>query len=329
MTIPQSKRTFRWTSLIGPILLVLLLWQVDFSALAQALHNATISLFVVALLLNVPLILLKSLRWQGLMSSQRISYPTTQAYLAYHGSIFIGLLTPGRLGEFVKALHISQDCGVSVGEAFASVLVDRIFDLYILLIVGGAALLTLPGWHQSNDTLIVALMLLLSLIPLMLFLHDGVFGVVRTQGTRLGKAGRWLFAPDSVLMQLRGGLQQISWFRVLTAIALTILSYLLFFGQCYLLAWALQVKLTFVQISFAVAIGSLVALLPISIAGLGTREAAIVAYLGTLGVSAAVALGFSLLMLANFHVINGLMGAIAWWIKPVPLEGLRLPRPDT
>ena len=66
-----------------------------------------------------------------------------------------------------------------------------------------------------------------------------------------------------------------------------------------------------------------VTLLPISISGLGTREAAIVAYLGTIGVPAEAALGFSLLVFVTFYVGGGLMGAAAWWVKPVPLKQMR------
>ncbi len=321
-TLARTRRKIPWKILIGPLLLVILLWQVDFQALARILQRANGLLFVFAMTLNIPLILLKSLRWQGLMLSQHIRYPTGQAYLAYHGSVFIGFLTPGRLGEFVKSFHVSRDCHVPVGQAFASVLVDRIFDLYLLLIVGGFALLTLPTWHTGN-TLLPLLGGLLFLVPVLMFLHDGIFAVVRRLGLRLGKAGRWLFAPEGWLLQLRGGLQQISVGWLLLAMVLTIISYGLFFGQCSLLAWALGMEIGFVQVSFAVALGSLISLLPISIAGLGTRETAVIAYLGTMGFPAAFALGFSLLMFANFHVINGLMGAVAWWIKPLPLEELR------
>jgi len=91
----------------------------------------------------------------------------------------------------------------------------------------------------------------------------------------------------------------------------------------YLLALALGLPIKFVPVSYAIALGSLVTLLPISISGLGTREATIIAYLSTLGISAEAALGFSLLVFATFYLGGGLMGAAAWWLKPVPLTRLR------
>ncbi len=75
----------------------------------------------------------------------------------------------------------------------------------------------------------------------------------------------------------------------------------------------------FMQITYAAAIGSLVTLLPVSISGLGTREAAIIAYLGAQGVTSEGALGFSLLVFFTFYIAGGIIGAAAWWVKPVPL----------
>jgi uncharacterized membrane protein YbhN (UPF0104 family) len=94
----------------------------------------------------------------------------------------------------------------------------------------------------------------------------------------------------------------------------------LFYGQCYLLALALSLPIDIIRVSMAVALGSLVTLIPISISGLGTREAVIVAYLGNAGVAPEAALGFSFLVFATFYIAGGLMGAIAWWLHPVPLS---------
>ena len=51
-------------------------------------------------------------------------------------SLFIGFITPGRLGEFVKTLYLKADKGISLSKGFSSVLVDRFFDLYLLIILG-------------------------------------------------------------------------------------------------------------------------------------------------------------------------------------------------
>lgn len=115
---------------------------------------------------------------------------------------------------------------------------------------------------------------------------------------------------------------QVSWPVLLAAIGLTVAAYGIFFVQCYLLALALNLSLNFTTVVYAVALGSLVTLLPLSISGLGTREATIVYYLGLQGISSSAALGFSLTLFIVFYVGGSLFGMIAWWLEPIPMDGL-------
>jgi hypothetical protein len=304
---------------LGLILLIGLLFRVDLHQLVRLMQHAEVLPVIMALLLLLPLITIKTLRWQALLRAQSVHIRIQPALLAYFGSLFIGLLTPGRLGEFVKAVHVRQECGTPLTYAISSVFTDRLFDLYLLLIVGGAALFALAPGNIELGALIGSFVVVT--LPLILFLNDYTFGWVqrdwlsRWQGSHIGRPITWL-------IEVRSGMCMLSWPRLLSSSGLTMLAYGVFFGQCYLLARALDLDLSFIEVSYAVALGSLVTLIPISISGLGTREAAIIAYLGTLGISAEQALGFSLLVFLTFYLGSGLLGAVAWWIKPAPLTAL-------
>lgn len=309
----------------GLVLLVVLLWRVDMHEVLRVVRSAHVPLLVLSLSMIVPLIFTKTVRWRGILHAQGISFAIGPAFLAYFGSLFIGFLTPGRLGEFVKAVHVSQDCGVSSAQAFSSVLADRLFDLYMLLLVGGAAFFSLAlagGGATSRYVLACVVSTLLLTVPMVLFLNNTTFGWFQRMGMRFGALGHKLFAPDGWLATMRSGMCQLTWRWILLASVLTVVAYAIFFGQCYLLALALDIEAGFVRVTYAVALGSLVTLLPISISGLGTREATMIAYLGIVGVPAAQSLGFSLLVFATFYMGGGMIGALAWMLKPVALTGM-------
>jgi uncharacterized membrane protein YbhN (UPF0104 family) len=270
-----------------------------------------------AVALIVPLILVKTIRWQGILKSQGVSMALGAALQAYFASLFIGFLTPGRLGEFVRALYVQKDHKASAGKAIASVLADRLFDLCALLIAGGAALFAFSTFESGIVIILLPAMLLGSALGL--YLHHGTYACIRQLFGRLGGWGRRLFAPEGWIAQIRDGLLMMRWPLSLLNVGWTVLAYALFFLQAYILAKALSIPLTYLSSMYAVALGSLAALLPVSISGLGTREAVIVAFLGTLGVSREMALGYSLLVFATFNLAGGLMGGIAWMIKPAPL----------
>lgn len=300
----------------GLVVLAILLWQADLSHLVGQIQGAKWIIVAIAFLLNCPHILMKSQRWLLLLSAEGIRYRWWKAYLAYYGSIFIGLLTPGRLGEFIKALHVSKDCNVSTRRAFTSVLVDRLFDLYSLALVGGLALVALG---MGSATVLTATLLAtvgVLLIPAALLWNRTTFRYLQSAGMRLGKVGRGLLGDDGWVTEIHDGLRQLTLPYLLVCALFTGIAYAIFYGQTYLLGLSLGLDAPFLTISFAVALGSLVTLVPISISGLGTREAAVVAYLGANGVPAQAALGFSLLVFAVFYVGGAVIGSVAWFIKP-------------
>ncbi|PWT88794.1 MAG: hypothetical protein C5B54_10040 [Acidobacteria bacterium] len=293
------RNSKNWLRLIGIALLIFLLSRINLQEMLSALRQAALPLVLLAVIANVPQIFLKAIRWRQLLRSQGIEYAAIPAMLSYFGSIFIGLLTPGRLGELVKAAHVSHDCNIPKARAFSSVLVDRLFDLYALMILGGAALLSQHTGMDKKNAIAFALSAAVLVIPLIVFLKFPIF------------------SENSWIGQMRISLLELKLPAILIGSLLTIIAYAIFFEQCYLLAQSLMLNATFLQISYAVALGSLVTLIPISISGLGTREAAIMSYLKTIGISPAASIGFSLLIFLTFYVAGGLMGAIAWYIKPV------------
>lgn len=307
-----------WLRIAGLILLGLLLWKLDTSEVYSTIRRIAPSFLILAVLLNIPQIFIKALRWRFLMLAQGIQYSAKNAALSYFGSIFIGLLTPGRLGEFVKTIHVSHDCGIPASRAFPSVLVDRLFDLYALLLFGSTALLA--GSQQKSKALLFAESALLLILPLIAILHQATFQKIQSWGMRAGKFGKKFFGEGSWLQELRNFLITLRWNHILLASVLTTIAYAIFFGQCYLLAIGLGMNIDFLKVCFAVSLGSLVTLLPISISGLGTREAVMITYLGRAGISPELSLGFSLLVFVTFYIAGGLIGAIAWFIKPVPLK---------
>ena len=315
---PTSQRLVAWLPrLLGLVLLGVLLVRFDTRRLLHAISTADGSFILIAMIGMVPLIAIKTVRWQAVLRAQQVYFPFLPAFSAYFGSLFIGYLTPGRLGEFVKAAHVSRQDRVSFGQAFSTVLADRLFDLYALLLVGGAALANMTTGNLFVAVAGPALLLTLGLIA---FLNRSTFGWFRGVASRFGSAAGRLSTLGRWVSDTRDGLRQLTPGWLLLAIGLTALAYLLFYGQCYLLALALSLPIDIIRISMAVALGSLVTLIPISISGLGTREAVIVAYLGNAGVAPEAALGFSFLVFATFYIAGGLMGAIAWWLHPVPLS---------
>jgi uncharacterized protein (TIRG00374 family) len=130
---------------IGPVILLVLLARLDIGATWSLLAGARWPLFVVAQLVFVPTLLLRSLRWKLLASGSADMSPGNarmtigSAIGVYAYAILIGSATPGRVGEFIKVVHLRQQ-GRAFGAAFIATFTDRLLDLAFLVLVGCGAL---------------------------------------------------------------------------------------------------------------------------------------------------------------------------------------------
>ena len=321
MLKPGSKPTWhRYLRMGGIGLLVALVASLDLQESLATISSTRWTLLLAALILNLPQISLKALRWWYLMRAANIHYGIGNSVLAYFGGILVGLLTPGRLGEFAKVMYVQHDMKIPAALAMPSALVDRLYDLYFLFTIGAIAAYRSLGWQVLSTHIIVPSLLLTLTTPLILLSNQRAYALVSRIGLRLGRLGTLLFGEGGWGLEVHRFMRKISIHTVIIGSILTVLAYGLFFTQCYLVAMSLSMRVSFADASFAVALGSLAALLPISISGVGTRDAAIIAYLARHGITPEQALSFSLLIFITFHLMGGLLGAFAWQIKSLPSD---------
>ena len=315
---PSLRTLGNWgMRLLGGGLLVVLLTRVDIHQIYASYQQSTKWIIVLVASGLIPMFYLKTLRWVVILRAQGLRLRVWPSLIANFGSFFVGALTPGRLGEFIKAMYVSREAQVSVAHGLSSVLVDRLFDLYTVMIIGGVSIFQLGS--ELNIAIAFVIVGGVVTLPLITLLHDRIYSTLESIGTRLGRLGQKLFGEKGMLTDLRRGLRQISVSALSIGLALTLLSYCLYFTQCYLLAVALQIDIPLRAVVFAIAIGGLVTLLPISISGVGTRDAAIVFYLSRYAVQPETALSFSLLVFLVFYVQAGIIGALAWAAQPIPI----------
>ncbi len=311
---------FLFPRTIGLILLIILLQRIDTGHLMDTLKKADLGMVTLAMILLIVLIGIKTVRWQLILRTLKISISWRNAFLSYFASIFIGFLTPGRLGEFGRALYIRNDPNAQSGVGFSSVLADRLFDLYALILAGSAAIFSLGSRLYWLWTI---LFFVVSLLPVFLFISEVSFNWIKNLAARLGRVGTGVFDQEGWLIGMRQGLLKMGMKLLAISAVLTVTAYLVYFTQCFILSKALAIEVSYSSVMFAVALGSLITLLPFSISGLGTREATIIAYLSTVGISPETALSFSFLVFVTFYVMGGLIGALAWLVHPIQLNSKR------
>ncbi len=135
----------KWKLLVGSLLSVLFLFLAFRGArlddVAHALADAEYIWIIPVLVLTVLAFALRAWRWRLLLEPvKRIGF------LPLFSSTMIGFmgnnLLPARLGELMRAHSLGRSSDVSRSAALATIVVERIFDIIVLLIVFGLILLS-------------------------------------------------------------------------------------------------------------------------------------------------------------------------------------------
>jgi uncharacterized protein (TIRG00374 family) len=302
--------------LIGLAILVFILTRIDLKATLAALKGLHWGYLLLAVAANLPLFGLKAWRWQEMLKMQGIHYPWRDAFLAFVAGLFLGLVTPGRVGEMSKALYLKQDRNVPLSVGFANVLMDRLFDLYTIMILGTVGLIwyhLLPDWALA---LILAGTLASLLLPILLLseqLASWALAIVQ----HLPVLRRYHPRLAAAAGRFQQGLRPLLTPRLILPLLLTQVAYFLFFEQGHLLAQAVDLPVGIAYLAVSLSVAGVVTLLPISISGLGTRDAALIAMFAPLGIAASHTMAFSTLYFLTFYIVGGIIGAIAWQLKPL------------
>ena len=256
------QRSFQLLRLAGIVLVIVILANTDMSALWAYMKQVDGLLFALAVLFQLLLLFLKAVRWIYLNEFSFHKQDIPQRFGEFFESYAIGVITPGRLGELMKAGHAKSREGFL--DAALRVVVERGFDVGVFVVFAGLAMAIpvipgLPpfwGWLvTAAGVAFIALAFFVLLSPRALSLLEGFFKFFR------------LLKKESALHYRHRNAGNI-----LAVGGLSLLSNLSYFVSCYFLATGVGIELSFLWITGGVAFAGLLNMLPVTVMGLGTRE---------------------------------------------------------
>jgi len=308
-------RKGKYLPLVGVLLFLMLFMMIDLDVLIIVIKKVDLTIYIAAVLLSLPILLIRAFRWQLLLIDKDIKYDFNSVFASYLIGIFIGLFTPGRAGELARVFFVTNDCGVSTGRAFPSVLIDRLFDLSVILAVGLIALIDFTADNHFSSIMAIILLVVLCSLSMIFIIHPKAKLILQNIVKWLIRNKYWAAKVSSFVDDMHQSIILLKKQTLVRSIGLTLLSYAIFFMQCFLIAMSLGLQITLVEISYALSLATLVAFLPISISGIGTRDIMLISYMASLSISTEQALGFSILFLGAFHVFAAITGLMAICVR--------------
>ena len=299
---------------IGLILFIFILYKLNLTEIIALLSSINPFYFALALLLFIPLLVIKAMRWQLIMKAQNIDYSLKESTIMYVAAMYISALTPGRIGDFIKIFYLKGD-GYPFGKSFATVLLDRLFDLVSLLLLGYVGMLLFISLFGRVVNILSCIFVGMLLIIFIIYNKDFSTGILEYISSH--------FIPEKYrenakvgFSDLYNGIKTLNTNQLTLVIFMTFLGWLIYFVTMYLLALAIDINIPFLYLATCVSISAVITLIPISLSGIGTRDATLIILFSYLGLSKESAIAFSMMILF-MYAVNGSIGLVAWLKKPV------------
>jgi uncharacterized protein (TIRG00374 family) len=296
-------------------ILLFLLWKVEFNAkgFEDTLSSVRIGYYLLSLLGVIVVLGIKSYRWRLLIHNEGASYSAYKGFAAYMASDAVGIVTPGRIGEIARLYYLREESTISFYSAFKTIVSDRIFDFTMLGWFGLSGMLfyfktfgDYPGLYYALGVLLLVVLAYVVTIRFLAF-------ILRNKKVNRLPVFRFIYESFLAVTQK----------QALRMWVITILAYSMYFGFSWLIMISLHLTPSYMDVVFIMSIMSLSTIIPLSVAGFGTREATLVLLFSYYGLASETAISFSLMHFTAFFLWGGLIGLVFWLLMPISLQQVK------
>lgn len=304
----KEKIMFFVRLVVGLGIIFVLFKIVPYGQLKQSLINADLRLIVLSFFVFASLFFITAFRWLWILrcGNIHISY-WDSVYLLLCG-LFFNLFCPSIIAADVfRTSFIRMRQKDAATKVASTVIMDRVTGFVGLFMVSLIAVLCVPSIAKDRVVFIALAFLLSLLLGLNFFIFNQKFAQFCLFFIK------WLPFLHRPISRLA---HQLHFFKNHPWVYLrcVLLSMLIHGGvvlSFYINAMALHVDSSIGYFAVVVPMTIVLSVLPISVAGLGTREAGSVYFFAKIGVLKSVALGISLLNFV-FMVLSGLIGGVLY-----------------
>jgi uncharacterized protein (TIRG00374 family) len=302
-----------WRSAVGIALsAALLAWvlrEVSLGEVWTELSRSNLPLFLASTFCATAIFPLRAIRWRVILQPVAPNQPLGALWRSIAIGIMVNNVLPARAGEIALAYALTRVTSVSFATSLASLAVDRLFDMLVLLLLGAAALLDPAFPHSAKiagqsmgsiaqGSIILVVLLVAALYSLAVFPSQLVrlFEIfARRVSPRVEERGKL------VLLRFSEGLSVLrSPRRFLLVLAWTIAHWLLN-GLAFWLAFrAVAISLSFAAALFLQMLVAIGVALPSAPGFFGVFEKLATVGLAIYGISATQATSWAI----GFHILS-------------------------
>lgn len=292
--ITSMKINTSYLAVIGILIFTYILSTIDTNKIITAVSRANTYYIALALSLAIVSIILKSLKWKYVMDTHNIKISVGKAIKIWTIGSFVGWLTPGRSGEIIKVYYLKDK--YHAGTILSTIAIDRISDiiaLFILSIIGTTFLFFLFKINLAYLTVLIIIAIIAS-----------YFFTKERTARLIAKPIYTYFIPESKKNAMKDSYKKFfsSFERfkkniplVVFTLSTTIIIWSIGITQAYLVTQSLGLDVSYTYLFSIIPLSMIITILPITIAGIGTREATFIFFFSLINITAENAIAYTMI----------------------------------
>ena len=279
MTKKIFKHAKKFLPFIGIVILIYTIYTLDVEKIKNAFFSIKPIFIILALSLTLPRILIRNYAWQLIQKEQNIKLTFFQSLKIFLIGYFYGSITPGYLGQLMRVPYMKKKTGEPYGKLFVNSSVESIVhssSIYITIIIGALLVVeTFPGIFLITIVWIIILAIII------------IYFIKKERGEKLFYTLIKYLIPKKLKHNLNRFVQtfyndfpKIN--RLILPFILGIFTWIIIFSQEYIIVIALGLNIPYIWFLLLFPLANAAGFLPITFAGLGTRELAAIVLFSTL-----------------------------------------------
>ncbi len=279
MELKIFKHAKKFLPIIGLILFIYVIYSLDLQDIKEAFLAVKPVFILLSLCITIPRALIRNYAWKLIQKEQKIKISYFRSLKILLIGLFYGCITPGYTGQMVRIPYMKEKTGEPYGKLFINTFMETAVhtsSLYIMLLFGALLIsTTLPQ---------VVYGIIIWVFAFFVFI---LFFINKNRGKKFFRFLIGYFVPKkakNILKDFVGTFYE-DFPRIRKLIfpfLLGITTWVLIFSQYYILVIALDLEIPYLHFLLLFPVANVISFIPISFAGVGTREFAAVFIFTTL-----------------------------------------------
>ena len=298
---------------IGLVLLFFIFSTLDFQKIQVIFLSINPLYSFFAFFAIVPVILLANVEWQILLKKQKINvsffYSLKNIFIGY----FYGFVSPGGLGGYTRVLYLRDESKAPLLKCLSNIIIVNAIDYLSLLLLGAFGAIVFVSRFPIVFLVTIGMIIVVVTLIWSFFIkkRTNLFAkIIQSRIFTITMRKKIEESTDFFYEDLPG-------FKdVFLPFCLSISGWVLSFMEVYIIAkFLFSIDVPLVYFILILAVGNVVASFPVTVYGLGTREAAFIALFSVFNVGREEIVSLSLFWFVVAWLIPSIIGAVVTFFE--------------